>query len=218
MLNPIFLSIKISIISTFIVLLITILLAKIFIKKTSPIKDLMETLVYLPLVLPPSVVGYLLLTLFSRNKLLGKFLYDSFNIQIIFSTTSAVIASIIVSMPLMYQSIKGAMLSLDPCFSEAAKTLGANEKQIFFRITLPMCWSGILSGMILTFARSMGEFGATLMVLGNMPGKTQTIPLAIYFAIETGDKTTANILVGFVTILSFFMIFLLNFYLKKKVH
>jgi len=216
MINPILISIKISVISTFIVLLLTILLAKVFIKNNSSIKNLVETLLYLPIVLPPSVVGYFLLSLFSRNKLLGKFLYDNFNIQIIFSTSAAVIASVIVSLPLMYQSIKGTMVSLDPCYSEAAKTLGANEKQIFFLITLPMCWSGILSGIILAFARSMGEFGATLMVLGNMPGKTQTIPLAIYFAIETGDKVTGNFLVGFVTAFSFSLIFLLNCYLKKK--
>jgi len=137
-------------------------------------------------------------------------------ISLVFSWTGAVMAACIVSLPLMYQSVKASLINVDPVFQKAARTLGASESRIFWTVTLPLAWPGIVSGVALTFARSLGEFGATLMIAGNIPGKTQTIPLAIYFASDSGDMVTANILVGIMTAFSFILIYSLNSWLKKK--
>lgn len=216
MLNPISLSIKISFIATFIVFIISIFAVKFIGRSKSRFKNIIETLIVLPLVLPPSVVGYILLTIFSRNSFIGQIIYKLFKTQIIFTTWAGVIAAVVVSLPLMYQSLKSAVLTIDISYIEAARTMGASELYIFFKIILPLSITGIVSGFVLTFSRCLGEFGATLMVMGNIPGKTQTIPTAIYFAVETGDTHLANTLVIFITILSFSLNFFLNFYLKRK--
>lgn len=216
MINPILLSLKIATVATIIVFIISIIFTKLLGSSTSNSKSVIETVINLPMILPPSVIGYGLLTLLSRNSHLGGFLYDKLQIQIIFTWVAGVIAAVVVSFPLMYQSIKGALLNMEKSYIEAARTMGASEIQIFFYITLPLAWTGVLSGFVLTFARCLGEFGATLMVMGNIPGKTQTIPTAIYFAVETGDQHTANVLVLFITVFSFLITFFLNLYLKKK--
>jgi ABC-type molybdate transport system permease subunit len=126
-----------------------------------------------------------------------------------------VLAASVVAFPLMYQSCRGAFASVDSSYEKAARTLGASELYIFFRITLPLAWPGILSGVVLTFARALGEFGATLMVAGNIPGQTQTIPLAIYFAVESGDKATANTLVAIITLFCFLLILWVNRWNRK---
>lgn len=214
--SAIILSLKISIISTIIVLILSLIILKILWKRNSILKDFVETILSLPLVLPPSVVGYIILIALSKNNNFGKLLYKTFNLQIIFTISAGIIAAVIVSFPLMYQSIKSSIVSMDKSCIEAARTMGASELQIFFYIVIPMCWSGLISGIILTFCRCIGEFGATLMVMGNIPGKTQTIPLAIYFAVESGDTTFANSLVVIVILLSFTLNLILNLYLKKN--
>lgn len=214
-LKPMLLSLKIASIATIFSLIIGVYLAKVMTKKDFPGKNAAEVLITLPMVLPPSVTGYILLILFGRRGIIGSCLY-SMGISLVFSWTGAVMAACIVSLPLMYQSVKASFINVDPVFQKAARTLGASESRIFWTVTLPLAWPGIVSGVALTFARSLGEFGATLMIAGNIPGKTQTIPLAIYFASDSGDMVTANILVGIMTAFSFILIYSLNSWLKKK--
>lgn len=168
------------------------------------------------MVLPPTITGYGLLILMSKRNFMGKFLYENFGITIIFTPVAACVAATIVSIPLMYQSAKAAFLNIDHIYENAARTLGASEWRIFLKISFPLAWPGIVSGSVLSFARALGEFGATLMVAGNIPGKTQTIPTAIYFAVDNGYTKVANILLGIVVVFSFVLIFSLNSWLKKK--
>lgn len=207
---PILLSLKVAIASVLIVSCLVIPIAGHMAKRNFWGKDFVESILTLPLVLPPSVVGFILLYLFGKNGPLGKLLEAVFNIQIVFSLWGAVIAAVVVSFPLMYQSVKAAIESVDPNFENAARTLGANEFRIFFTITLPLAWNGVLAGFVLAFARSLGEFGATLMIAGNIPGKTQTMPLAIYFYNESGMTKEATFLVLIMTVFSFLVIYGLN--------
>lgn len=214
--EPIILSLKVATISTIITLILGIFFAHIFRKYNFPFKDALEVIFTLPMTIPPTIVGYLLLMLFGKRGLFGKFLYETFGISIIFTWVAACIASTVVSMPLMYQSVKSAFQGIDPVYENAARTLGASNRKIFFKITVPLAFPGIVSGIVLSFSRALGEFGATLMVAGNIPGKTETIPLAIYYAVETNNQEKANILMLIVVAFSFINIFVLNKWLKKK--
>lgn len=214
--SPIIISLKVALIATIITLIFGVLLARVFTKYNFKFKDILEVIVILPMVIPPSVTGYGILVLFGKRGIIGRFLYEGFGVSIIFTWAAACIAASVVSLPLMYQSCKAGFLNIDHKYENAARTLGADERRIFWRITLPLSWPGILSGIVLSFARAIGEFGATLMVAGNIPGKTETIPLAIYYAVESGDKRTANMLIIIVTVFSFVMVYSLNMWLKKK--
>lgn len=216
MLSPILLSLKIATIATVFSFLLGVFFAYILNKKSVPGKDIWETVLILPMVLPPSVMGYLLLIAFGKRGFIGGFLLETFDVQIVFTWVGAVIASCIVSLPLMYQNAKSAFISLDPIYERAARTLGSSEWKIFRTVIFPLAWPGIISGIVLSFARAIGEFGATLMIAGNIPGKTQTIPTAIYFAVESGNEETANRLVMIMTIFSFALILGLNAWLKKR--
>ena len=147
---------------------------------------LIDGIFILPLVLPPTVVGFLLLLLFGRNGPLGKLLMQ-FGASVVFSWPATVIAATVVSFPLMYITARAALEQVDPHLLQAARTLGASEARIFREVALPLAWPGVLAGTILSFARALGEFGATLMLAGNFPGKTETIPIAIYFAVEADE-------------------------------
>ena len=147
---------------------------------------LIDGIFILPLVLPPTVVGFLLLLLFGRNGPLGKLLLQ-FGASVVFSWPATVIAATVVSFPLMYITARAALEQVDPHLLQAARTLGASEARIFREVALPLAWPGVLAGTILCFARALGEFGATLMLAGNIPGKTETIPIAIYFAVEANE-------------------------------
>ena len=147
---------------------------------------LIDGLFILPLVLPPTVIGFLLLLLFGRNGPFGKFLLQ-FGATVVFSWPATVIAATVVSFPLMYITARAALEQVDPHLLQAARTLGASEARIFRELALPLAWPGVLAGTILSFARALGEFGATLMLAGNIPGKTETIPIAIYFAVEANE-------------------------------
>lgn len=215
-LNPILISIKVALISTIFTLIAGVLLARLFTKYEFRGKDFLEALIMLPMVLPPSVTGYCLLILIGKRGFIGKFLYDTFGVSLIFTWIAACLAATVVSLPLMYQSCKAAFLNINHIYENAARTLGAEEKRVFWKIILPLAWPGIVSGTVLSFARALGEFGATLMVAGNIPGKTETIPLAIYFAVEGGNLNKANILMGIVVLFSFALIYSLNTWLKKK--
>src|SRR5208282_1862588 len=151
---------------------------------------LIDGIFILPLVLPPTVVGFLLLLLFGRNGPLGKLLLQ-FGATVVFSWPATVIAATVVAFPLMYITARAALEQVDPHLLQAARTLGASEARIFREVALPLAWPGVLAGTILSFARALGEFGATLMLAGNIPGKTETIPIAIYFAVEANDVQRA---------------------------
>lgn len=214
--SPIFLSLKVAFAAVFIVVLLGIPVAGHMARRNFPGKDIVESLITLPLVLPPSVVGFLLLWLFGKNGPLGQLLDSLFGVSVVFNLAGAVIAAVVVSFPLMYQSSKAAMENVDRTLENAARTLGAGEFKVFMTITLPLSWPGIVSGIILAFARSLGEFGATLMIAGNIPGKTQTMSIAIYMANEVGDFNTALILVTIMTLFSFSVVFWLNRWSKKQ--
>jgi molybdate transport system permease protein len=147
---------------------------------------LVDGIFILPLVLPPTVVGFLLLLLFGRNGPLGRLLLQ-FGASVVFSWPATVIAATVVAFPLMYITARAALEQVDPHLLQAARTLGATEARIFREVALPLAWPGVLAGTILSFARALGEFGATLMLAGNIPGKTETIPIAIYFAVEANE-------------------------------
>lgn len=154
-------------------------------------KGMADGLLSLPLVLPPTVVGFVLLQALGRNSTFGQWL-STMGITLIFSWPATVLSAAIVAFPLMYRTVRGAFEQLDPLLVPAARTLGLSEHTIFWRIILPNCAPGILAGTILSFARAMGEFGATIMIAGNIPGRTQTLPMAIYSAVQAGDRGLAG--------------------------
>jgi molybdate transport system permease protein len=217
MMDPITLSLKVALIAVCINFVFGLAVARVMARRDFFGKNFLESIIILPMVLPPTVLGYGLLILLGKRGFLGQMLMEQFGIQIIFTWWAAAFASAVVSFPLMYQSAKAAFASVDIFLEQAARTLGTGELRIFLTITLPLAWPGILAGLVLAFARALGEFGATLMVAGNIPGKTQTIPLAIYSAVESGDDALAKTLVVTITILSFAAVFFLNSWSKKKV-
>jgi len=160
-----------------------------------PGRDLLDTLLTLPMVMPPTVLGYYLLTLLGRRGPLGAWLLDRFGINLIFTWQGAVIAASVVAFPLVFKPARAAFEGVDGQLEQAGRVLGISEAAIFFRITLPLAWRGILAGLLLAFARALGEFGATLMVAGSIPGKTQTLSVAIYEAVQAGQDDNANALV-----------------------
>ncbi len=171
-------------------------------------KELLDTLLTLPMVMPPTVLGYYLLVLLGRNGWIGHFLQDTFNINLIFTWQGAVIASVIVTFPLIFKPARAAFESIDQQYEQTARVLGIAELAIFFRITLPLAWRGILAGVLLAFARALGEFGATLMVAGSIPGKTQTLSIAIYEAVQAGQDAIANTLVIIISIVCIIILLL----------
>lgn len=216
MLDPVLLSLKVAVLAVSVVLVLGLLLARLMARHEFPGQDVLEALFTLPLVLPPTVIGYGLLVLFGVHGPLGRLVEEVLGVRIVFTWGAAVIAAIVVSFPLMYQSAKAAISGVDLNLERAARTLGAGEWQIFVTVTLPLAWPGIVAGIVLSFARALGEFGATLMIAGNIPGQTQTIPLAIYFAVESGDTGTAQILGGIMAVFSFAIIFGLNYWTKWR--
>ncbi|MGB3265151.1 MAG: molybdate ABC transporter permease subunit [Microcoleus sp.] len=209
--SPLWISLKSSAIATFFTFFLGIAAARWMLSTRIRGKALIEAIFISPLVLPPTVVGFLLLLLFGRNGAIGQFLLK-FDLTIIFTWQAAVITATVVSFPLMYKTALGAFEQIDANLLNAARTLGASEKTVFWRIMLPLAWPGILAGTILAFARALGEFGATLMLAGNIPGQTQTIPMAIYFAVEAGDMRQAAIWVLIILSLALSVLALVNYW------
>ena len=209
--TPLWVSAKTSILATFIAFFLAILVAYFMDKKNTRLSSFLDTLFILPMVLPPTVLGFFLLLILGKNAPIGKLL-STMNINIIFSFGATVIAATTVAFPLIYKTTRGALKQADITSINAARTLGVSEWRIFWTLTLPMCWPGIAAGTVLGFTRALGEFGATLMVAGNIPGKTQTIPIAIYFAVEDGEMDKAIIWVLIIFILSLTIIFLSNYW------
>lgn len=189
--TPIKLSLEIASLSVIIVFFSGIIAARILSRKHFFGKTAIETLLTLPLVLPPTVVGFILIIIFGINSPIGRMIESIFNTPIMFTWWAAIIASSVVAFPLMYQSAKTGFLSIDTGAEEAARVDGAGEWKVFLYVTLPLSAKTLVTGLILSFARALGEFGATFMFAGNLPGKTQTAPTAIYVAIESGNMEAA---------------------------
>jgi len=189
--TPFWISLKVAITSTIIVTILGIIIAKWLYQQKGWFSRIMESLIILPIVLPPTVLGFILLIIFSPNNYIGGFITNVLHIPVIFTLTGAVIASVIVSFPLMYQHTVQGFRSIDKKMLNTARTMGASEGRIFFRLILPLAKRPIISGIMMSFARAIGEFGATLMVAGYIPNKTNTLPLEIYFLVEQGKENQA---------------------------
>jgi molybdate transport system permease protein len=161
-----------------------------------PGRDLLDAALTLPMVMPPTVLGYYLLVVIGSQGVLGAWLLQSFGIRLIFTWQAAVIAATIVAFPLVFKAARAAFENVEPQLEDAARTLGIGEWAVFLRVSLPLAWRGILAGLLLSFARALGEFGATLMVAGSIAGKTQTLSIAVYEAVQAGQDATANFLVA----------------------
>lgn len=209
-LSPLFLSLQISIITTAVVAVSGTFLARVLARKEFKGKTAIESIILLPLVLPPTVIGFGLLFLFGNNGWIGRWLSEWFEFQIVFTWYAAVLAAIVVAFPLMYQSAAAAFRKYDPNLEYAAYTLGSGKWRVFWTISVPLAWPGLIAGLVLSFARALGEFGATLMVAGYIPGKTDTIPLAIYFSVESGNTRQALLWVIIIVIFGFAAIYSLN--------
>jgi len=184
--SPLWISIKTSITATFIVFFIGIAVAWFMARYKGRARGLLDGILTLPMVLPPTVVGFILLLIIGKNYPIGKLL-SGFGINLIFTWFATVIAATVVAFPLMYRTCVGAFSQIDVNVINAARTLGVSEWKIFWQIAVPLAWPGIAAGTVLAFARALGEFGATIMIAGSIPGKTQTIPIAIYFAVVAGE-------------------------------
>lgn len=158
-------------------------------------REWLDSVFTLPLVMPPTVLGYYLLVVIGSQGVLGAWLLDTFGIRLIFTVQAAIIAAVVVSFPLVYKSARAAFEGVDANLEDAARTLGVSEWGVFWRVSLPLAWRGILAGVLLAFARALGEFGATLMVAGSIPGHTQTLSIAVYEAVQAGQDSVANVLV-----------------------
>ena len=214
--SPLKLSVEIAFVAGIIVIVAGILLGKLMAKRNFRGKLLLETVMLLPLVLPPTVIGFLLIIIFGKNSIFGEFVQWLFDQPIMFTWWAAVIASTVVAFPLMYQSAKTGFESVDEDIENAARIDGANEWQIFFYVSIPLALEAIVSGGILSFTRALGEFGATLMFAGNIPGKTQTMPLAIYMAIDSGKMSLAWSWVICMIVISFIMLLIVHLLKAKK--
>lgn len=208
--SPILLSLKVASISVILVFVSGILFARLLSKRQFKGKMMVEIFLLLPIVLPPTVIGFLLIFFFGGNSPVGSLIDNLFSSSIMFTPLAAVIASSIVAFPLMYQTVRIGFQSVDKGIEDAARVDGANEWNVFFLVTLPLSTKSIISGLILSFARALGEFGATFMFAGNIPGKTQTAPTAIYIAMDSGNMNLAWMLVLAMIVISALMLFATN--------
>lgn len=205
-LTPVLLSLRVATIALILSFILGTLMARFMTRKNFKGKVIIETIMMLPIVLPPTVVGFILIVIFGNNSFVGDAIEWMFNSSIIFTWYAAILASTVVAFPLMYQSAKTGFLNVDKDIEEAAKVDGANNFRIFMKITLPLASVSLITGAILSFARALGEFGATLMIAGNIPGRTQTLPTAIYVALQSGNMELAWLWVITIIVISFIML------------
>jgi molybdate transport system permease protein len=208
--NTLKLSLLVVSIATIVIAVVGTALGWLLAKRHFRGKDLLDAILTLPMVLPPTVTGYYLILLLGRRGLLGKPLYTLTGWAITFTWIAAVVAATVIALPLMIKSARAAIESVDEEYEIASRIMGKSEFETFFRITLPLAGRGILAGVVLSFARAFGEFGATLMLAGNIPGKTQTMPLAIYEAVVSGEDTQAKWLALILTGISITVVYLTN--------
>ena len=208
---PLWISIKTATVATIITFFLGIIVSYLMSNFKGKTKGIIDGLFTLPLILPPTVVGFFLLLICGKNGFVGNIL-KLFNTSLIFTWSATVLAAIVVSFPMMYRTTRSAFEQIDINILSAARTLGLSEFKIFYKIAIPLAMPGIIGGLVLSFARAMGEFGATLMIAGNIPGRTQTMPLAIFFAAEGGDMQKAMLWVIIIVTLSLFLILILNYW------
>lgn len=213
---PLYLTVKVSFIATIFTASAGLALAWVLAKKEFFGKYALDVLIMQPLVIPPTVLGYYLLSAFGKGSPIGRFFEGVLGLQIVFTWKGAVLASIVSSLPLFVKPAKASIEGVGNDLEDAARLLGKTESYILRTITLPLAWRGIVAGAVMAFARATGEFGATLMVAGNIPGRTQTLPIAIYDAVQSGDDYTANVLVGIITLFSFLVLYFAERFTKGR--
>ena len=209
--SPLFISLKTGIMATFISFFLGIYAARKVVKTTPGKKAVIDGILTLPMVLPPTVAGFFLLLIFSKRRPFGIFLYETFDIKVVQSWLGCIIAATVIAFPLMYRNARAAFEQLDVNLIYAGRTLGMSDIRIFWKVVIPSAVPGIASGTILTFARALGEYGATSMLAGNIPGKTGTISQKIAMVIQDGDYATAGVWVAIVMLIAFLVIFSMNF-------
>jgi len=214
--SPVLLSLRVGLTALVFVFVLGTLAARLMTRRHFALRDVVDGLLILPLVLPPVVTGFLLLLLLGRYGPVGRFLENAFGIRLLFTVQAAVIAAIVVAFPLMYQSAKAAFQAVDARLEDAARTLGAGEMRVFLTVTLPLAWPGMVAGTVLSFARALGEFGATVMVAGNIPGQTTTVPLAIFFLADAGDLRAAGMYALVISGISMVLVVALNVWTRKR--
>ena len=192
---PLALTLKVAGWATLLNLFLGVTTGYVLARKRFPGRDLLDAVLTLPMVMPPTVLGYYLLVLLGRNGPIGEWLVSNFGINLIFTWQAAVVAATIVAFPLTFKAARASFEVVEPQYEQAARVLRVGELALFFRVALPLAWRGILAGLLLSFARAAGEFGATLMVAGSIPGKTQTLSIAVYEAVQAGQDDLANFLV-----------------------
>lgn len=214
--SPLFISLKTGIAATVISFFLGIFAARKAVKASPRKKAVIDGILTLPMVLPPTAAGFFLLLLFSRRRPLGSFLFEQFDFKVVQTWLGCVIAATVIAFPLMYRNARAAMEQIDMNLVYAGRTLGMSDFKIFWTVIMPTAGPGIASGTVLTFARALGEYGATSMLAGNIPGRTGTISQKIAMVIQDGDYLTAGIWVGIVMIIAFLIIFLMNLISGKK--
>ena len=214
--SPLFISIKTGIVATIFSFFLGIYAARKVVKTTPGKKAIIDGILTLPMVLPPTVAGFFLLLIFSRRRPFGIFLFENFGIKVVQTWLGCIIAATVISFPLMYRNARAAMEQIDVNLIYAGRTLGMSDTEIFWKVVIPTAGPGIASGTIRTFARALGESGATSMLAGNIPGKTGTISQKIAMVIQDGDYMTAGVWVAIVMVIAFLVIFLMNLISGKK--
>lgn len=214
--SPLFISIKTGIVATIFSFFLGIYAARKVVKTTPGKKAIIDGILTLPMVLPPTVAGFFLLLIFSRRRPFGIILFENFGIKVVQTWLGCIIAATVISFPLMYRNARAAMEQIDVNLIYAGRTLGMSDTEIFWKVVIPTAGPGIASGTILTFARALGEYGATSMLAGNIPGKTGTISQKIAMVIQDGDYMTAGVWVAIVMVIAFLVIFLMNLISGKK--
>lgn len=214
--SPLIISLKTAVVATIISFIIGVFLAKKGMTYSKKKKAFLDGIMSLPIVLPPTVAGFILLIVFSKRRFLGSFLFDNFNISILQTWLGCILAATVIALPLMYQNARAAFEQVDVNLIYAARTLGMSEKKIFYKILLPVSRPGLIAGSILCFARAMGEYGATSMIAGNIQGKTGTISQTIAMVINDGNYLKAGIWVVIVLLISFVIIYSVNVALNKN--
>lgn len=215
--SPLFISLKTGIAATIVSFFLGIFAARKAVKASPRKKAVIDGILTLPMVLPPTAAGFFLLLLFSRRRPLGSFLFEQFDFKVVQTWLGCVIAATVIAFPLMYRNARAAMEQIDMNLVYAGRTLGMSDFKIFWTVIMPTAGPGIASGTVLTFARALGEYGATSMLAGNIPGRTGTISQKIAMVIQDGDYLTAGIWVGIVMIIAFLIIFLMNLISGKKI-
>lgn len=214
--SPLYISIKTGIVATILSFFLGIFAARKVMKARPGVKAAVDGILTLPMVIPPTAAGFFLLLLFSRRRPFGSFLFETFDLKVVQTWLGCIIAATVIAFPLMYRNARAAFELMDVNLIYAARTLGMGEIEIFWKVVVPSARPGILSGTILTFARAMGEYGATSMLAGNIPGKTGTISQKIAMVIQDGDYLTAGIWVGIVMLIAFVIVFFMNLVSGKR--